>query len=168
MVVSKLITGTLVESFLICKRQCWLMSHQITPDQDHPYLELGRFIDMESYSDERKKINLENMVIDLIKTENNTLLIGEIKKTSKAQESAKLQLLFYLYNLKYSYGIEAKGILLFPKEKKRVRVDLSEDEERKIERIIYEIKDIIYQELPPPPEKVNYCVHCAYREFCWS
>jgi len=166
--VSKLITGTIVESFLICKRQAWLMAHQIIPDQDDSYLELGRLIDETSYLDERKKINLENMVIDLIKTEDKTLLIGEIKKSSKAQESAKLQLIFYLFKLEENFGIKATGILLFPEEKRKVRVELTEENKTLISEMIEEINNLILQELPPPVSKNKYCVHCAYKEFCWS
>lgn len=166
--VSKLITGTIVESFLICKRQAWLMAHQIIPDQDDSYLELGRLIDETSYLDERKKINLENMVIDLIKTEDKTLLIGEIKKSSKAQESAKLQLIFYLFKLEENFGIKATGILLFPEEKRKVRVELTEENKVLISEMIEEINNLILQELPPPVSKNKYCVHCAYKEFCWS
>lgn len=166
--VSKLITGTIVESFLICKRQAWLMAHQIIPDQDDSYLELGRLIDETSYLDERKKINLENMVIDLIKTEDKTLLIGEIKKSSKAQESAKLQLIFYLFKLEENFGIKATGILLFPEEKRKIRVELTEENKVLISEMIEEINNLILQELPPPVSKNKYCVHCAYKEFCWS
>jgi len=43
------ISGTLVQSYSICKRQSWLMAHQVTPDQDYYYLEMGRFLDTESY-----------------------------------------------------------------------------------------------------------------------
>lgn len=160
-----MITGSLVESFLICERQAWLMAHQVIPDQDHPYLEMGRLIDEDSFSEERKKISLENMVIDLIKTENRSLLVGEIKKSSKAQDSAKLQLIFYLYNLK-KHGINVEGVLLFPKEKKRIHVKLDEESERKIINIIENITLLISQEIPPPPVKINYCAHCAYKEFC--
>jgi len=163
-----MITGSLIESFLICERQAWLMAHQVTPDQDHPYLEIGRLIDEESFTEEKKKISLENMIIDLIKTENKTLIIGEIKKSSKAQDIAKLQLAFYLYSLKNNYGIKADGILIFPKEKRRVRVILDKELEEKIEDTIKKVEILIYRERPPLPQKIPYCKLCAYREFCWS
>jgi len=163
-----MITGSLIESFLICERQAWLMAHQVTPDQDHPYLEIGRLIDEESFTEEKKKISLENMIIDLIKTENKTLIIGEIKKSSKAQDMAKLQLAFYLYSLKNNYGIKADGILIFPKEKRRLRVILDKELEEKIEDTIKKVEILIYRERPPLPQKIPYCKLCAYREFCWS
>jgi len=43
------ITGTMVQSYNICKRQTWLMAHQIIPDQEHTYIEMGRHIDEDTY-----------------------------------------------------------------------------------------------------------------------
>jgi len=163
----KLVNGTLVQSFMICKRQAWLMSRQITPDQQNPFLELGRLIDEESYGRDKKKINLDNIVIDLIRAEDEDILVGEVKKSSKAKESAKMQLLFYLYVLKEK-GLNTKGILLFPEEKKREYVELTEELENKIKKLIEEIEYTILQELPPPFKKINFCKNCGYKEFCLS
>lgn len=162
-----LINGTLVQSYMICKRQAWLMSRQIIPDQQNPYIELGRLIDEESYSRDKKKINLDNIVIDLIRAEDEDILIGEVKKSSKAKESAKMQLLFYLYVLKEK-GLKTKGILLFPEEKKREYVELTEELENKIITLIEQIEYTILQELPPTFKKINFCKNCGYKEFCLS
>lgn len=54
--MSQMVTGTLVQGFTICKRQTWLMAHQIVPDQEHSYLEIGRLIDEKSYDRARKCI----------------------------------------------------------------------------------------------------------------
>ena len=115
MVNAKMITGTLIQSYNICKRQTWLMAHQIIPDQEHQYIEIGRLLDEECYGRDKKKINYENVVIDLVRTEDEDLIVGEVKKSSKASKSARLQLAFYLYRLKQN-GVTAKGMLLFPKE----------------------------------------------------
>ena len=58
MVDYKSITGTFVQSFTICPRQIWLTAHQIVPDQEHKYTELGRLIDKKSYQRDKKKIRL--------------------------------------------------------------------------------------------------------------
>lgn len=161
------ITGTIVQSYSICKRQAWFMSRQITPDQEHPFIEVGRLIDTESYDRDRKKVELKDMVIDLVKVKERTLLIGEIKKTSRAEESAKFQLAFYLYRLKQS-GVLANGLLLFPKERRKISIQLTPELEEKITEIINDIEGIIESSLPPPVKKIQYCTHCAYREFCWA
>ncbi|HHV81766.1 TPA: CRISPR-associated protein Cas4 [bacterium] len=161
------ITGTLVQSYSICRRQCWFMSRQILPDQDHPFLEIGRLIDNDSYERDRKKIELEDIVIDLIKIKEDNVVIGEVKKSSRAEESAKIQLAYYLYRLKEA-GVIANGVLLFPKEKKRIQVELTPDLETELLKIINEIEITIKSDSPPPSKKIKYCTNCAYREFCWS
>jgi len=161
------ISGTLVQSYSICKRQLWLMGHQITPDQDNSYLEIGRFLDAESYDRDKKKIHFENVVLDLIQTKQGSLVVGEIKKSSRAEESARLQLLFYLYRLRES-GITSEGVLLFPKERKRIKVGLTPELEERIKNILEDIKKIIALPSAPSPQKIKFCTHCAYREFCWA
>jgi len=161
------ITGTLVQSYGICKRQTWLMAHQIIPDQEHPYIEIGRLLDQETYSRDKKKINFENVVLDIIRSDEGDIVVGEVKKSSKAQESARLQLAFYLYKLKQS-GVDAKGLLLFPEERKRIPVELTPDLENELESIFKGINAVVLRDTPPPPEKIGYCKNCGYREFCWS
>lgn len=161
------ITGTLIQSYGICKRQTWLMAHQIIPDQEHQYIEMGRLIDEETYDREKKKINLENVVLDLVKSEDGDIIVGEVKKSSRAENTARLQLAFYLYKLKQS-GVEARGILLFPEERRRIMVELTPELEAELEGIFREIEIIILKEKPPPFEKIGYCKNCAYKEFCWS
>lgn len=94
------------------------MSRQLTPDQEDSNIEIGRFFHEESYKKNKKEISLGNIVIDVIKKENGQLVVGEVKKTSKFKQSARMQLLFYLKQLK-DLGIQASGSLMFPKEKKR-------------------------------------------------
>lgn len=129
------ITGTLMQSYFICHRQLWLMSRQLIPDQEHPYLVMGRILDESSYARERKRISFENIVLDFVRSgEGEDLIIGEIKKSSKAEKSARMQLAYYLYRLKET-GIQAKGILSFPRERKRTPVELTPELEKELEKI---------------------------------
>lgn len=161
------VTGSLMQSYSICKRQVWLMAHQIIPDQEHPYIEIGRLIDDNSYDRDRKKIHFENVVLDLVRIDKDNLLIGEVKKSSRAESSARMQLLFYLYKLKQS-GIVAKGQLLFPEERKREIIELTPETEDQIIKSIEEIKEIIQKEKAPAFSKIPYCKNCGYKEFCMS
>lgn len=162
-----LINGTLIQSFTICKRQTWLMAHQIIPDQENPYIEIGRLIDEESYERDRKKINFENVVIDLIRSDGEDIVVGEVKKSSRAEDSARLQLAFYLYKLKEK-GIKVKGLLLFPDERKKLAVELTSELEEELEKIFRDIERIILNDNPPPFKKIPSCKKCGYREFCMS
>jgi CRISPR-associated exonuclease Cas4 len=161
------ITGTLIWYYYICKREVWLMAHQLEPDEDNPLIELGRFISETTYKRDKKQIHLEGITIDLAKLDDEKLIIGEVKKSSRFSDSARMQLCYYLYVLR-DYGIEAEGELLFPKEKKREKVTLTDETAKEIEGVIEEIKKIALQELPPKAVKIGYCTNCGYREFCWS
>ncbi len=61
------ITGTLINTYYICKRKLWLLAHEISPFQDDDFLEIGRIISEKSYRREIKEINIGNIKIDLMK-----------------------------------------------------------------------------------------------------
>ncbi len=161
------ITPTLIWYYYICPREVWLMAHELNPEQDNQLMEIGRLIHEATYKREKKEITMGGMKVDLIKRENGELIVGEIKKSSRFVQSAKMQLAYYLYNLK-SIGIAARGELLIPKEKKKIGVELSEELEAELENAITEIEEIIAKETPPALVKTKYCGKCAYSDFCWS
>lgn len=161
------VNGTLIWYYHICKREVWLMARNINPDPDDANLDLGRFIHENSYSREKKEISIGNVVVDVVSKKDGYLILGEVKKSSKFEESAKMQLAYYLLELK-RHGLDGKGTLMFPKEKKRIEIQLTDDLILKLEKIEQDIIAIIKQEYPQKPEKIKYCTNCAYNEFCWS
>jgi CRISPR-associated exonuclease Cas4 len=167
MVAINSISGTLIWYYYICHREVWLMSRQLNPCQENPFIEIGRLISEESYKRDRKEIHIENIVIDLLKTEGENVVIGEVKKSSRFEKSAWMQLAYYLWRLK-QLGIPATGQLLFPKEKKKVTVTLTEEIESELLDAQRQIKSIIQMEMPPPAMKIKFCPKCGYQEFCWS
>jgi len=161
------VSGTLVWYYYICPREVWLISHQINPDQDNDNVCLGRYIGENTYLREKKEISVGNSKIDVFHTEDGKMVIGEVKKSSKYKESARMQLAFYLSELK-ERGIMARGELRFPKEKVREEVILDERTEQELDKVRREILRIVYLEKPPQPLKIQFCKKCAYAEFCWS
>ena len=161
------ITGTHIWYYTICQRQVWLMSRHIEPDQEHEALLLGRLNDQSSFQREKKYLYFEGGVVDLFREENGHLLISEVKKSSRFEYSARMQLLYYLYKLRQA-GVEAVGELRIPKEKKVSSVKLDPESEAEILEICRHIEGIISLEQPPKPVRCRYCRGCAYLEFCWS
>lgn len=161
------VSGTLVWYYYICKREVWLIGHQITPNQDDTNIVLGRFIQDFSYPREQKELAVGHSKMDVFRTSNGELIIGEVKKSSKYIQSARMQLAFYLSELK-RHGIVARGELRFPKEKKREEIILDDRMEQELENTRREILRILYLPQPPPPGKIRFCKNCAYNEFCWS
>jgi len=161
------ITGTLIWYYYICKREVWLMARHLVPDQEKENVKIGKLIGETSYSRDKKEIDIGNAKIDLIRSENGQLIVGEVKKTSRFLESASKQLLFYLLQLK-EMGIEAKGELMIPEERQKYDVELNAENEAELLETMKDIEGIISKEYPPPASKIKYCRSCAYNEFCWS
>lgn len=161
------IVGSLVHAYVVCQRKAWLMSRQICPDEDHVYLQIGRLIQSQSYSRERKEVHLGHLSLDLICRGGQNLVVAEVKKSSRALEAARMQLAFYLYELQ-EMGIEAEGELLFPEERRRERLILDENLSRQVENLKIRILALICRDQAPPPEKIRFCGKCAYAEFCWA
>lgn len=159
--------GTLVWFYKICKREVWLMSKNILPDQMDENIDLGRFIHENSYQRKEKEVLFGNVKFDVVFENEDKLVIGETKKTSKYENASKYQLAYYLSVLKDS-GINAEGVLLYPEEKKRTKVILTKELEDELKDIIKEIEEIQEKDIPPELKKINFCKNCGYREYCYS
>ncbi|AEH51234.1 CRISPR-associated protein Cas4 [Pseudothermotoga thermarum] len=161
------ITGILVNCYLICPRKVWLVSRQIGPSKDNIHLQLGEILRQESYERELREVHIEHLALDVVIIRDENLIIAEVKKSSKAKKAARMQLAFYLYELK-RMGIEAEGELRFPEERKRERLILDESLQKEIEIVMEDIKQLLKSEKPPQPKWIGYCRNCAHSEFCWA
>lgn len=161
------VTGTDIWYYFVCKREVWLIAHQIAADQEDDNLEIGRFISETTYQRNKKEVMIGNIKVDRIRHEGDTLIVGEVKKSSAYEKSAYYQLLYYLDTLR-KMGIEAQGELLFPKEKKVVKVQWTEEGKRVLETATSDIQSIVRFPVPPEPKKINFCRSCAYREYCFA
>ncbi|ABO49084.1 CRISPR-associated exonuclease, Cas4 family [Desulforamulus reducens MI-1] len=161
------VTGTLIWYYYICQREVWLIGHQITPDQSDSNISLGRYIHENSYDRERKELVIGHSKMDVFRVSNGELVVGEVKKSSKYSQSARMQLAFYLMELQ-DRGIKARGELRFPQEKKLEEVVLDENILEELGRASQAITQILSLQRPPEPKKINFCKNCAYAEFCWA
>lgn len=93
-----------------------------------------------------------------------------MKKSDADVEASKWQLIFYLKVLKEK-GIGRKGKLEFAEknkeDKKTIVVELTENEERKLQQYIKEIEELLRQEKIPPVLNKPKCKKCAYYEYCY-
>lgn len=161
------VNGTMLWYYNICKREVWLMSREIVPDQDNENIDYGRFLHEHSFKRNDKEISFGNVKFDVVFHSKNELIIGETKKTSKYQEASKWQLMYYLKVLNDA-GINAKGVLLYPEEKKRVNVELDEISLNKLEIMSNEIENISQLESPPEVNNNPFCKNCGYKEYCFA
>lgn len=161
------VNGTLVWYYYICKREVWLMAHNIEPNQDDPNIELGRFMHENSYGRKTKEVSIGNVKLDVLSKKDGYLMVGEMKKTSKYEKSAKMQLAYYLLELK-RHGLESTGVLMFPKERKRIEITLDDELIKELENLERDILRICYAPHPQEAKKIKFCRKCGYNEFCWA
>lgn len=157
--------GVDIAYYLLCKRKLWLYKKGIGMEDESDRVLQGSVLHESAYPRlEKKEILIDNAFkIDAIDGE----YVREVKLSSKMQNSDKLQMLFYLYQLSLR-GIIKKGLLSYTKEKKTVEVFLTKEEEKEIKKAISEVYQIIEKSSPPAVKKVPYCKTCAYFEFCYA
>ncbi len=160
------ITGVMVNYLHICHTELWYFAHDINLSFDSDIVSLGRLISEESYSRSEKEIDiLENIRIDRITPDG---LVHEVKKSDRAVSAHIWQLKYYLWLLKrHGFGTLG-GILEFPKQRKRIAVNLTAEDEAKLQEKLEQIRQIIRSKNPPKAVKKPHCRQCSYREFCWS
>lgn len=165
-----LIGGVKVNYFFHRKTQLWLFSHFITQEQESDLVILGKVLEENVFKEiKRKNVLIDQTIsLDFIKKEGK-LIIFDIKKSSKFEKAHYYQLLYYLWYMKKVKSVEnISGIISYPKERKRLKVELAKDKEKEIIRILKEIERIISLPTPPKPEYKKYCRKCSYFEFCFS
>jgi len=159
------ITGTLINYYFHCKTQCWLHANRINLEDNSEEVRIGKVLH-EIREDRVSEVAFENIKLDKITKD----YVVEVKKSDSDLESAKWQLLYYLYILKQK-GIEKKGRLeVFEKNrqsKKRFEVVLDEESEERLQEILVGIEKLVSLPKPPEPRFESKCKKCAYYEYCF-
>lgn len=159
------ITGIKVNYLYVCERKLWLFDRGISMESTYDKVILGKLLEEQSYPREKKKeILIDNLIsIDIIDDEH----IREVKYSDKLKEADKMQVLYYLYFLK-RLGITKKGIINYPKIRKREEVILTPEAEKLVESALIRIREILSEPKPPKLIRKPYCIKCAYYHFCWG
>lgn len=161
------ITGTLINYYVHCKRQCYLFGNKINLEDNEELVRIGKAIhEMKLSEGKNTEIALDSVKIDKLTKE----YLTEIKKSDADVEAATWQLYYYLYILK-KYGIERKGKLEFHEKKTGVKttiLELTDEIEAKLETMIQEIKEFLESdELPVEKLNIAKCKKCAYYSYCY-
>ncbi|MFN8673054.1 MAG: CRISPR-associated protein Cas4 [Candidatus Sericytochromatia bacterium] len=158
------VNGIKINYYLICKRKLWFYDKKITMEHNSEKVKLGKLLHENSYKEKKKEVLLDDMIcIDIL--DKNT--INEVKSSDKMEEVDVTQILYYLYYLKQN-GIIKKGIINYPKQRKRDFIELTLEKELEIEKILLDINNILKIKKPPELEKKSYCTKCAYYELCFA
>lgn len=155
-------TGTQINYYFICPRKLWLFSQNIQLEPHSDYVRRGKILHERSFNRKTKEIQIGRIKVDFI--DNGTL--HEIKKSKKMEKSHKFQVLYYLKCMK-DFGLKLNGQIDYPLLKKTKKVELTNENEKKLLNIMDKIGNILELSKPPKVEKQKICKKCAYYEFCW-
>lgn len=163
---SRAITGVMMNYFHICQTELWYFSHDVEMEHSSDLVALGKLTHEEYYTRDSSKDEflLEGIRLDRVTPDG---YVHEVKKSDRAEEAHLWQLKYYLWKLKQHDFGTLHGVLEFPKQRKRIEVDLTEDDEKQLSEKLVDIKKIISMPLPPNARKIPFCRQCSYRELCW-
>lgn len=133
------ITGTLINYYFHCKRQCYLFGNRLNLEDNSEIVKIGKAIHEAKDISDNTEIAIDNIRLDKLTSE----YLTEVKKSDADLEATRWQLLYYLKVLK-NKGIDRRGKIEFVEknktDKKIVYVDLTEEMERELEAYIDNIE----------------------------
>lgn len=159
------ITGIKINYLFVCERKLWFFDRGITMERHSDQVLLGRLLEETSYPREKKKrITIDDLIaIDILQGN----AVDEVKSSRKMHQASVMQLCYYLYYLK-QLGIEKKGILRYPRLRKKEEIVLTPERIREVERAVAKVSAVLRLATPPPAVRKSYCPRCAYFEFCFG
>lgn len=158
-------TGIKVNYLYVCERKLWLFDRGIQMESKSDKVLMGKLLGENSYPCENKKeVLIDNLInIDIVGDDE----IREVKYSNRMHHADRIQLLYYLYYLR-QLGLEKRGVINYPKMRKRKKIDLTDDAVKEVETTLMRVQEILRLDKPPHLQKKPYCSRCAYYEFCWG
>jgi CRISPR-associated exonuclease Cas4 len=160
------ITGTQINYLFICTRKLWLFSHHIEMEHTSDYVAIGELLHEESYAREKRNIQIDDMIhIDFIDKDG---ILHDVKSSQSMELAHEMQLLYYLYILKQKGLPNRIGVINYPKQRRKVEVELTTEKEQEVESAMKKVIEVTSLPVPPNVEFSKLCKSCSYMELCWS
>ena len=147
-----------------CTTRLWLFHRNIQMDRENPHVQIGRVLDETTFRRHKRLTLPGRAAIDFIKEPEGEFMVHEVKKGCRNHPGHFAQVQFYLEVLAREYGVEAKGQIHYPQERKTTKV--YRDPEA-IDRAAAQILTMLEGACPEPTRK-PVCRGCSHQEFCWS
>lgn len=165
--MKKIINGSMINYYFICQRKLWLFTHNIQLEDESDNVQLGRLLHEDTYKRDNEQL-IDNLIaVDFIRVKNDLYEIHEIKKTDKMEQAHIYQLLYYMYYLKTNKDFKNMiGILNYPTLRKTKEIQLTNENQKELKKILEDIDKIINNKIPEV-KKTKTCYKCAYYEFCF-
>ena len=136
----------------------------------------GRELQEEAYPDRSDKdillgglVRLDGLEESGGKEAEAVITVHETKLSRKATRAQRFQLLYYLYFLKRVGVRNVRGLMEYPRLKRREEIVLTPKDEAELEGLLRRIDEV--RDMPSPPEvaePMGICSKCAYQELCWG
>ncbi|WP_442486580.1 Dna2/Cas4 domain-containing protein [Fusobacterium necrophorum] len=92
-------TGTIINYYFHCKRQCYMFAHRLNLEDNSEEVKIGKAIhEAKLINRENTEIKIDNISIDKISPQ----YVTELKKSDADVKAATWQLLFYLKSKNFS------------------------------------------------------------------
>ena len=162
------ITGTIINYYFHCKRQCYLFANRINLEDNSEDVRIGRVLhEIRAKDNKDAEIKYENIVLDKVSSK----YIEEYKKSDADTKAARMQLIFYLKQLQ-DKGITKEGKLIYNEKnkkdgKKTEIIELDDSNINKLNKCIEDIEQLVNQEKVPDVEKDKKSKRCAYYDYCY-
>ncbi|EUJ32653.1 CRISPR-associated protein Cas4 [Listeria cornellensis] len=141
------ISGTHVYYYFVCKRKLWCFSKSIRMEHLDENVQLGKLLDESSYNRDSGQVMIDETVnIDFIR---DWKVLHEVKKSRAIEEAGIWQLKYYIYFLREKGIAIENGVIDYPKLRRREEVELTEEDEQTLMRILADIEEICSQEKAP-------------------
>ncbi len=171
------INATLINYLHLCHRKLWLHAHAIRMEHTSDIVAEGKLIGETTYpqrADKNQELELSatfegielSAKIDFFDAIKG--IVYETKKSAAKELAHVAQVQFYLYLLRKNNVTAHYGQIEYPKLRQTERVELNEEDEKKIESSILKASKIIALESCPPTLPKSKCSKCSYFDFCWS
>lgn len=162
---AELLSGTLIHYYATCPREAWLYSRRIHADQYDENILMGKAL-ADIKEDQLHAFPFSNLKFDKIGKQRGHYLVTEYKKSMSNPQGAKMQLLFYMWQLKTSLKLkEINGKVISGRTV--IYIEGNEANMKLMEKLIIEISEFLSQPTPPPFEQIKFCKGCGYRDYCY-
>lgn len=151
---------------VICPRKCWLFLHRLEQEAKSDLVTLGRLLHQTAFRRHRQRdVNVEGFARIDFTAEG---IVHEVKHGSGQHRAHVLQVAYYLRLLRQR-GIETRGVIHYPRQRRREVVELTPDLEAELNATLEAVNRIRSMPTPPSvPGRMTICRSCAYDEFCWG
>ncbi len=161
------ITGTMVNYYIHCRRQCWLFANRVNLEDNSEDVRIGKILhELKNEKAKKKEIAIESVKIDKLTDD----YLVEVKKSDSDIDAVTWQTLYYLKVLK-DKGIERKGKIEFVEKKKQNRktlfIELTPEKEKELQQLLKEIECYVQGNEIAPVLNEKKCKKCAYYDYCY-